>query len=211
MLRYGTLAAPALTLLRSLMQEALLTGARLVGGTGLALQYGHRVSYDLDFFGDIPDDSQEIERMLQRYGVVTVLKGSGRVKVYQVDGIKVDLVSYDYPWIAAPVVEDGLTIASDKDIAAMKVHAIQNRGSKKDFIDLYCLLQRYTLREIIGFYKTKFRDYSVFRALLSLNYFADAEQQTAPPTFFDFDWEHTKDFISQCVTDFDPMKDSLSN
>lgn len=211
MLRYEALATPALRLLQSMMQEPLLAGARLVGGTGLALQYGHRVSFDLDFFGDIPDDSQGIERMLQQYGALTVLKGAGTVKVYQVTGIKVDLVHYDYPWLAEPVVEDGLRLASDRDIAAMKVHAVQNRGSMKDFIDLYCLLQRYSLQEILGFYQAKFSNYSVFRALLSLGYFADADGQSPPPTFFPFDWAQVKAFISQCVTDFDPMKDSFSN
>ena len=53
------------------------------------------------------------------------------------NGVKVDIVNYDYDWIDDPVLEDGLRLASPKDIAAMKVNAVIGRGTKKDFIDIF--------------------------------------------------------------------------
>ena len=52
MLSYETIEPRTLDLLKALMQEPAFADMRLVGGTALALQYGHRQSIDLDFFGD---------------------------------------------------------------------------------------------------------------------------------------------------------------
>lgn len=57
MLSYGTVDAHTLELLKSIMQQDLFSSLRLVGGTALALQYGHRKSVDLDMFGPVQLDS----------------------------------------------------------------------------------------------------------------------------------------------------------
>ena len=59
MLSCQVLPPGALILLHHLMQEDFLAGARLVGGTALALQYGHRLSVGFDFFGQISDDGEK--------------------------------------------------------------------------------------------------------------------------------------------------------
>ena len=69
-----------------------------------------------------------------------------------VDGVKVDIVSYPYPWLDVPVVENGIVLAGIRDIAAMKLSAITNRGTKKDFIDYYFLLKSYSLGEMFDIY-----------------------------------------------------------
>jgi predicted nucleotidyltransferase component of viral defense system len=66
------------------------------------------------------------------------------------------------------LVEDNLRLASSKEIAAMKMAAIINRGSKKDFIDLNELLKIFTLNQILDFYVQKFSDSSLFFALKSI-------------------------------------------
>ena len=81
----------------------------------------------------------------------------------------------------------------------MKVNAIEGRGSKKDFIDLYFLLQHYSLQELLGFYVKKYSEYSLFRALMSLTYFEDAENQLMPKMFIDVAWEEIKDTIRKEV------------
>lgn len=204
MLSFRTIVPHTLELLRHLMAEPYLQGCRLVGGTSLALQYGHRSSVDLDMFGDVPDDDLALLDILERFGTVQGQKTSKYIKSFVVDAIKVDFVNYSrYPWIDDAVVEDGLRLASPKDIAAMKTYAVQNRGSKKDFIDMYFLLQRFTLEEILGFYSQKYPNYSMFRTRMSLTYFEDAENQECPKMWVDVDWKTVKESISQAVRQVD--------
>jgi predicted nucleotidyltransferase component of viral defense system len=182
------------------MAAPYLQGCRLVGGTSLALQYGHRSSVDLDMFGDVPDDDQALLEVLEGFGKVQGQKTSRYIKTFVIDNIKVDFVNYSrYPWIDDAVVEDGLRLASPKDIAAMKIGAIEGRGSKKDFFDLYFLLQHYTLEEMLSFYIQKYPQYSMFRVRMSLTYFEDAEKQDDPKLFKKVDWEMVKATVAEAV------------
>jgi len=201
MLSYQTVDAHTLELLRQLSVVPEFSAMRLVGGTSLALQYGHRTSVDLDFFGTF-DSELSFSSILRRYGQLTIVKESSKIKVYLLDGIKVDFVHYDYPWLEAPIQADGLILATPPDIAAMKVNAIEGRGSKKDFIDLYYLLQRYTLAEILDFYKQKYPEHSVFRALMSMSYFDDADMQPTPRMFTNVSWDEVKEYILSQVQQY---------
>ena len=104
-----------------------------------------------------------------------------------------------YPWIDEPVIGDGFILASDKDIAAMKINAIIGRRTRKDFIDLYELLQHYSLAEIMDFYHRKYPEFSEYRALLSMTYFDDAEMQDMPKMFRNTSWEQMKSVIIKAV------------
>lgn len=200
MLQYQTIEPGTLQLLKSLQAIPLLQGIRLVGGTALALQLGHRKSVDLDLFGDITADGIEIRDALEEHFNVSVIKESKNIKIYQVNGIKVDLVNYSrYPWIDKPVAEDGITLAGIKDIAAMKVAAIIGRGTKKDFIDLNRLLQIFTLKEILDMYMQKYPDGSLFIAMKSLSYFEDAESDPMPFMFDEIDWGVVKASIREAI------------
>lgn len=203
MLSYQTVEPHTLELLRRLMAEPSLLGLRLVGGTSLALQYGHRNSVDLDFFGTLDEDRSTIRDCLKSIGHVAVLKETDKIRIYNLDGVKIDFVDYScYPWIDDPLVEDGLCLASPKDIAAMKINAIEGRGTRKDFIDVFYLLQRFSLSEILGFYQQKYPEYSIFRALMSLTYFNDAEKQNMPKMFKDDTWEEMKSTILKEVENY---------
>lgn len=195
MLSYKTVEPNTLELLKRLSQEPFLAETRLVGGTALALQYGHRMSIDLDFFGNIEEDSIAIREILHNIGPISVFKETSNIKIYTVNGIKVDFVNYKYPWIDAVIEKDGLRLASPKDIAAMKINAIEGRGTKKDFIDMYFLLQHYTLDDILTFYANKYPENSLFRALMSLTYFEDAEKQLMPKMFSKIEWNEMKQFM----------------
>ena len=196
MLSYDTIECHTLELLKSLMQEPVFSAMRLVGGTALALQYGHRQSIDLDFFGDLKCEKSETKNILSQYGKVTVLKETETIRIYVVDGIKVDFVHYScYPWLTPAVIEDGLRLASPQDIAAMKVNAIEGRGTRKDFVDVYFLLTHFKLSELLEFYKQKYPEYSFFRALMSLTYFDDAEQQPMPKMLNSTSWDVMKQKI----------------
>ena len=199
MLSYSAVDANTLELLKVLMQQEVFSSLRLVGGTALALQYGHRKSVDLDMFGPAQLDSLEVRLVLKQIGKLTVIKETPNIKIYILNGIKVDFVNYTYPWIDNAIEEDGIRLASDKDIAAMKINAIEGRGSKKDFIDIYFLLKHYTLQEIIDLYCRKYPENSVFRAILSLSYFDDADLQMMPTMFVDINWDSIKKYLSDVV------------
>ena len=195
MLSYKTIEPHTLELLKKLTPELFLAKARLVGGTALALQYGHRMSIDLNFFGDIEEDSIAIRDILRSIGPISVYKETTNIKIYSVNGIKVDFVNYKYPWIDSVIKKDGLRLASPKEIAAMKINSIEGRGTKKDFIYMYFLLQHYTLDDILKFYAEKYPENSVFRGLMSLSYFEDAEDELMPKMFSNIQWDDMKQFI----------------
>ena len=175
-----------------------------MGGTALALQYGHRSSVDLDFFGSFDKEEDLLYSVLRPYADVRKISDKPNIKIFFMDEVKVDFVNYSiYPWIDAAVEEDGVRLASPKDIAAMKINAIEGRGSKKDFIDVYFLLQHYSLKEIMDFYSMKYLNYSLYRALMSLTYFADADPKEMPTMFEEVSWEDMKTYIKQQVVAYE--------
>ena len=200
MLSIQTVQPDTLELLKAISAQPEVKELRLVGGTALALQYGHRQSVDLDFFGKLPEDKDELIDVVRRVGEVTVLNRSKIILQMVVNQVKVDFVDYSrYPWIDEPVQGDGFILASDKDIAAMKINAIMGRGTRKDFIDLYVLLQHYSLPQIMDFYRQKYPEFSEYRALLSMTYFDDAEMQDMPLMLIDTPWESMRASIIQAV------------
>ena len=199
MLHYKTIAPATLELLKGLMNEPLLADTRLVGGTALALQLGHRSSIDLDLFGHFSCDDIELRKMLASHGELQVINMSKNVKLFIINGVKVDIVNYDSPWIDELVSEDGLRLASVQEIAAMKVRAIVGRGTRKDFVDLYFLLQQFSMDEILDMFRKKYPDVNDFIAIRNLTYFEDAEQ--APMPFMNTSdlWDAMKAYISKSV------------
>lgn len=203
MLHLQTIHPDTLELLRKLSLLPELSQMRLVGGTALALQYGHRQSIDLDFFGEMTNAPDEIINKMSEFGDCVVLNNQKSILQLVVSGVKVDVIDYSlYKWIDSPVCENGLKLASVQDIAAMKINAIEGRGSLKDFIDVYMLLKKYSLDEILGFYKQKYPNYSIFRALLSLTFFEDAERESMPIMLIDDSWEQMKKNILSVVEEY---------
>ncbi len=200
MLHYETIHPTTLELLKKLTAQEELRDMRLVGGTSLALQYGHRQSVDLDFFGKPQSSQDEIIQMAERLGDLMILNHTKSILQMVINGVKVDVVDYScYEWIDEPVTEEGLVLASPKDIAALKINAIEGRGTKKDFVDIDELLKHYDLSDILGFYSEKYPNYSIFRALLSLTYFEDAETQAMPVMFSSVTWDEIKKNILEVV------------
>lgn len=195
MLHYETIEPATLELLKELQQLPELKETRLVGGTALALQIGHRKSIDLDLFGNVECDSSELQTALASIREVTPLKLTTNINIFNVANVKVYIVNYKYPWIGDCIEEDTLRLASAKDIAAMKVTAVIGRGSIKDFTDIAHLLDYYTIDDILDFYQQKYHDGSLFMALKSLTYFVDAEGTPMPYMFSDMSWDDVKNKI----------------
>lgn len=154
-----------------------LKGFRLVGGTSLALQIGHRLSVDLDFFSDEKKDIARISDELLQEDGMTLKSESSYALFLEYKNVKVDVLNYPYPFITAPLVEDGITLCHTDDIAAMKLKTIMNRGAKKNFYDIFFLLERYTLPDMIGKFAEKYKNIEPVALYKNLTYFEDAEMQ----------------------------------
>jgi predicted nucleotidyltransferase component of viral defense system len=202
MLHYNTVEKPTLELLRQLQSVKIFDQLRLVGGTSLALQIGHRISVDLDLFGTLDEDIIDINASLQQLGEVTQVKNSKNINIYILNGVKLDLVNYPYTWLEDTVQHDGLRLAHKNDIAAMKIAAITGRGTKKDFVDIYFLLKEMPLARILELYQQKFNDGSLFMALKSLIYFNDAEEDEMPNMVTPVSWHDVMSTILLAHTNF---------
>lgn len=201
MLQKQSVSSELLELLKSLMNEVAFKDFVLVGGTSLALQIGHRISVDIDLFGQSDIDENHFLSVLKNYGEVIVLKKSKNILICSVNGIKVDFVNYNYKWLGDFIVEDSIRLATKKDIGAMKLNAIAGRGSKKDFIDLFYLLKEFTIYEILQFYLLKYNDGSEFMVRKSLTYFEDADLEETPVLLHDITWEEIKTQILKQLSD----------
>ena len=173
-----------------------------MGGTALALQIGHRKSIDLDFFGHIKADKFALNEKLAAIGDLKIIKQGENIHVFTINGVKVDFVNYPYPWLRPPLLTDGIILADIDDIIPMKLSAITNRGSKKDFIDIYYLLDQYSLADMLNLYNAKYSDGSPFLVLKSLVYFEEADDGIEPVLFGQIDWEKVKARITQSVGEY---------
>ena len=201
MLFLNAVEPSTLSLLKRLQALPVLADTRLVGGTALAMQLGHRISVDLDIFGkwnyseDLADSFSAIGQAEKESGTP-----NGRMAFFYIDGVKVDCVAYDmYEWLEPPVEEDEVRLASIRDIAAMKINAITNRGTRKDFVDMARLLDDYSLNDIFAWYREKYPAANPALAMRSLSYFVDAEKMPMPRMLIPFDWEEAKDRIRSSV------------
>lgn len=157
MLQVQTLAPATLQLLKRLMHDNELRSFRLVGGTALALQLGHRISVDLDLFSNQPFDEQQLREYLEReYGLQTDYTSRHTLKG-EIDGVQIDCIAHQYPWLKEPVGEEGIRLAGLPDICAMKLNAIASNGTRiKDFIDVAWLSAHYSLNQMLAFYEQKY-------------------------------------------------------
>ncbi|MDZ4666402.1 MAG: nucleotidyl transferase AbiEii/AbiGii toxin family protein [bacterium] len=202
MLHYETIDTELLELLKKIQTIQDFSELRLVGGTSLALQYGHRKSVDIDLFGKLDLNAEEISEILSNCGSVTQIKRSANINIFEIAGIKVDIVNYHYPWLKPHIDIDGLRLAQAEDIAAMKISAITGRGTKKDFVDLFELLNHFSLEDILSFYKSKYADGSSYLALKCMSYFDDAENNPDPIMLTAFSWTQIKKKIESEVNTY---------
>jgi len=185
------------------MKLPCLDSFTLVGGTALSLQYGHRKSVDLDFFGDVTElNTGRIKSELETIGDTRLASQSSVMLGYYVDDIKVDIVKYKYKLIELPIIIDSIRMAHPLDIGAMKLAAISGRGKRKDFYDLYFLLRKYTLVQLLECNRLKFPDSNEMIILKSIGYFDDAESDTETILSSTVSWKTIKSSITKHLRDY---------
>ncbi|MEN6401622.1 MAG: nucleotidyl transferase AbiEii/AbiGii toxin family protein, partial [Armatimonadia bacterium] len=155
----------------------------LAGGTALALHLGHLMSFDFDFFTVQHFEPPAVLRDVQRVcAPVDVLQLQAGTVVVLVHGVKVSLFEYPYPLVGPVSSFEGASVASVLDVAAMKLVAILQRGAKRDFVDLWAVLQHVPFRQVahvalLRFGPTLLEPVVIGKALV---WFADADTQPDP-------------------------------
>lgn len=191
-------------LLKELMNCDELSSFYLVGGTALALRYGHRKSVDLDLFTHRPFNAQALGERLTRQFDLTEVALSTNTILGQINGIKCDFIAHQYQLVDAVETIDGMRLASVPDIAAMKLNAIANRGSKKDFWDYALLLQHFNRERLLSFFAQKYPNASLWNAEKSLAYFDDAEHDPVP---LDLTWQ-TLEQVKEIISDSNRLNEA---
>jgi len=152
-------------------------GFYMAGGTALALQLGHRTSLDFDFYTTRKFDSRKLREDLdQIFKKIEEVYIAEDTLVLSIEDIGVSFFKYPYPLIRSYQKINNILIASPEDIAAMKILAISQRGRRRDFIDIYFLMQKFTVNQMMGFVKEKYPMFNIYVGLQGLTYFADADQ-----------------------------------
>jgi hypothetical protein len=176
----------------------------LAGGTGLALHLGHRFSIDLDFFASGPDAVGPDERAALRTAfddptlAISFDKDATFVANWRGVGVSFFRLT-PYPLTQEPLLLDGVPVAAIEEIGAMKLAAILSRGTRKDYIDLYFILQQMPLERLFEVAAVKYARVRTFAvaAVRALTYFVDAETTPMPQMIQRASWPTVKRFLEQ--------------
>ena len=179
MLRTETIEGNTFKLLKTLMLDEKLQHFSLVGGTALALYMGHRKSIDLDLFSQQAFDVYELEKHLNEtydFQIRNPKQKSDATLIGYINDIKVDCILYNYPHVKPVYVYEGLRLISMPDIAAMKLTAIAQSGTRlKDFVDIAFLSSKMSLKEMLDVFEVKYPKTNIISAVKGLSYFDDID------------------------------------
>jgi|SRR3989344_35459 len=192
-----TLAPETRRVLEKISQQPFIEDFYLVGGTALALHFGHRESIDLDFFSAQDFSLEKMKNEVSAIGQYRLTNEDDGTLDGMLDDVKLTFIRYEYPLLFPLVDFSGVKLADERDIACMKIDAVSSRGSKKDFIDLYFLLEKYSLSELFSFFERKYShiEYNRLHLLKSLAYFDDADEDVMPKMLKAISWDAVKEKI----------------
>lgn len=176
----------------------------LAGGTALALQLGHRTSLDLDFFTKKHFEAGDLyEKIKENFsGSIEKTSQAKDTLFCKANNIDISFFWYKHPLIRKTANILGVQLASLEDIAAMKLVAVSRRPAKRDYIDIFFLLKKFSLGEIFSFTKEKYPDINHYFSLRALTYFEDIkdeEKRKIKVLDKNFSWEEAKEKIFEEV------------
>ena len=196
MLHYEAIYPETLGLLNNLSNKSELKQFFLVGGTAVALHIGHRISVDLDFFTKKDINTDNLKFFLNNnYSIIKTSTDINTLSCfinYKKKIIKVDFISYKYNLLKPIKNIDNIKLLELEDLIPMKLSAIAGRGSKKDFYDIFFLFDKYSLTEMLEFFRHKYKTENVFHVIKSLTYFEDADNEPDAILLKNADWDTVK-------------------
>lgn len=201
----SVLTSVQVRVLRALGPLAKSEGFYLAGGTAVALRFGHRRSVDFDWFAPTFENADALTTRIAKRGLtLKVGQTEAGTIIGSIDGVKISFFQYRHP-LVDPVdfwPDCGIDIASARDLQAMKLLAIAQRGSRKDFVDVHELLQQgASLRDMLQAFDAKFSADRI-SVLRGLTYFDDAEAEPMPEMLTTREWKTVRSDITRAVRDF---------
>ena len=190
-------------LLKKISEVVSINDYYMVGGTALSLQLELRESYDFDFCVKSEFNNEILLDELKSIGNVEVIQNQKGTCDVLLNGVQVSFFYYPNKVLAEFTKAKempNLNIASILDIAVMKLVAIGGRGAKKDFFDLYNIIEKcnISINELVKGLKQKCGDnINYVNIIMGLSYFEDAEDEILPKTFVDYNWENIKKFFTE--------------
>ena len=181
-----------------LSQQKFIKQFCLAGGTACAIYLNHRTSDDLDFFSKQELIHFEMQNSLRSRGQFIVDYTNSQTLVGRFNETKVSFFNYDYPLIREARDFLDIKISSLEDIGCMKIDAISSRGNKRDFVDLYFILNKFNLglKEFFKYFDKKYgmKNFNIYHILKSLVYFDDADKDPELNMLVRFSWKDVKNF-----------------
>lgn len=194
----ATLSGNAQTTLAILGKSGIVKNAYLAGGSALALHLGHRYSIDFDFFTVRKFNPLKLSGQLVKIGKFKKEVARGISLIGTFNEVKLSYFQYDYPLLDPTTLFLDINIAGIADIAAMKIAAMMDRGTKKDFVDLFeIVINGFSIEKIFSFYEKKYGKLgnNIYSIIKSLQYFDDAEKTDMPKMIEQISWDVVKDFF----------------
>jgi len=198
MLKTEAVPVNLLNVLTDLQDKTSRAGFSLAGGTSLALRFGHRLSVDLDFFTGAGFDPASLAAQFGIGPEAIIGQAEGTLQL-RIEDVKIEFLRHAYPKLADDDCIQGIHLWSMADVAAMKLNAIANRGSKKDFYDIATLLEVFPLESMLQFYREKYHPGSILMLIRSLAWFDDAEAEPDPRSLRNDSWEIIKGKIATAI------------
>ncbi len=197
------LTAAQLKVLKKTGQSVNRRNFYLAGGTAISIYFGHRRSVDLDWFTPQTfGDPVEFAQILRDEGLPFLTGSTDRGTLHgEVDNVQISFLEYRYAMLQPLTFweEGNCYLASLDDLACMKLAAVAQRGSRKDFIDVYTLAQKHkSLPELLALYQKKYQTENTAPVLIGLAYFDEAEDEP-DPALWSTDWREVKRQISEWV------------
>lgn len=201
MLHKETVSTEMWELLQALMKDQKLKDFNLVGGTALSLRIGHRKSVDIDLFTTRNFDEKALLTYLETHYSGKIREIFRNTVLMTVDGIKVDILTHNYPLVNPLEILDGVRMVSNEDIAAMKLHAIFQSGTRiKDYIDMHFLLEHQPLHIYLEAYEKKYVGNPKLAAYAMIDYGKiDTEEKVLLMKGKECSWNRIKDRLKKAV------------
>ncbi|MEO8819485.1 MAG: nucleotidyl transferase AbiEii/AbiGii toxin family protein [Ginsengibacter sp.] len=203
MLQKNAVEPATLELLKKLCTINPLSDFALGGGTNLALRMSHRLSVDLDFFTNSKFSNEKILQVVtNQFPMAELLFEQNQTMMFSINEIKVDFILYPFKWLQQFEALGNSRLLSVTDIIPMKLQALSNRFSKKDFWDIAFLLHDFPIAKMIEIFSTKFPQIDPGFIIHSLVAFEEAEKDPDPICVIPKTWKEIKRQLENAVIDY---------
>ena len=185
----------------------------LIGGTNLTLRLGHRISEDMDFFSVNDFNENELDKAIRKkYPNMTITTKDAQFRIYVINGIKAQFLRFNYPMLKEVEVKEGIRMYSLEDTIAGKIGAVINRGTKRDFYDVYELLKTKKVEELTECYAKKFDDWNTVTIIKAMTDFEEADKENRNIlSLNNTKWEKVKSVVEKKVNDYVRNKTTSKN